>query len=136
VADVASPHHLRLEHLKGWYDRVRGGRRVFLIAGRVVNTAAAKAVAVRVEGTIFDGSGREVGRKVIYCGNGVSPSLVRSLSTSELDLLQDLVPPARFALSPHKPVDFIVIFVDPPAGIKEFSARVSAARFAKPDDEA
>ena len=128
-ARAPSRSQIRLVNVRGWYEQAGGGKQVFIISGQAMNLTPARAGAVRVEGKIFSGDGREVGRKVIYCGNGVSLGIVRNLSTSEISLLQGVVPPPHFAVAPQDSADFLIIFTNPPAHIKEFTCRVAATRF-------
>lgn len=129
VADQLSPRKINLINLEGRYQQIKDNKRVFIISGRVVNTAPVAAHSIQVEGRIFNDNGGEVERKVIFCGNEVSTKVVENLSTQEISILQKLVPPKHFGVPPAQTTSFLIIFTDPPADVKEFSCRVVAAQF-------
>jgi hypothetical protein len=58
----------------------------------------------------------------------MSLKIVRDLSSKEISLLQRLEPPKRFEIRPGESAGFSVVFMSPPPGLKEFSAKVLAAQ--------
>jgi hypothetical protein len=83
---------------------------------------------VQIESALYDAAGRAVETKSIYCGNAMSLKIVKDLSTKEISLLQRLEPPKRFEIRPGESAGFSVVFLNPPAGLKEFATRVVAAQ--------
>ena len=119
---------VQLEEVEGAFQQIKDDRLVFIISGRAVNASPEALKGVQIESALYDGSGRVLDSKSIYCGNAMSLKIVRDLSTKEISLLQRLEPPKRFEIRPGEAAGFSVVFLNPPAGVKEFSARVLAAQ--------
>ncbi|MGH7896896.1 MAG: DUF3426 domain-containing protein [Candidatus Binatia bacterium] len=119
---------VQLEDVEGVYQQIKDDRPVFIISGRAVNGAGQSLKGVQIESSLFDGNGQALESKSIYCGNAMSLKIVKDLSTKEISLLQRLEPPKRFEIRPGEGAGFSVVFLNPPAGVKEFSARVAAAQ--------
>ena len=133
VGDVLAEDHLmqtrvQLQDVEGAYQHIKDERSVFVISGRAVNTANEPLKGVQIESALFDATGRPLEVKSIYCGNAMSLKIVKDLSTKEISLLQQLEPPKRFEIRPGESAGFSVVFVSPPAAVREFSARVVAAQ--------
>lgn len=119
---------VQLEDVEGVFQQIKDDRLVFIISGRAVNSSPEALKGVQIESGLYDASGRVLESKSIYCGNAMSLKIVRDLSTKEISLLQRLEPPKRFEIRPGEAAGFSVVFLNPPAGVKEFSARVLAAQ--------
>ncbi len=128
VVEQLSPRKINLLNLEGQYQLIRNNKRAFIISGRAVNTALVAAQSIQVEGKIFNEKGKEAGKKTIFCGNEVSIRVVENLSSQGISILQKLVPPKHFSVPPGKSANFLIIFINPPADIKEFSCRVVTVR--------
>jgi hypothetical protein len=66
--------------------------------------------------------------KTIYCGNVVSAKLLNDLSPRQVSVLQKMAPPRQFAVKPGESAGFVIVFMDPPSGAAELSARVVSAQ--------
>jgi len=133
IGDVLAEDHLlqtrvQLQDVEGVYQQIKDERLVFIVSGRAVNAAAASLKGVQIESALYDAAGRAVETKSIYCGNAMSLKIVKDLSTKEISLLQRLEPPKRFEIRPGESAGFSVVFLNPPAGLKEFATRVVAAQ--------
>jgi hypothetical protein len=117
------PTSIQLANVRGEYQRVKGDRLVFVIAGSAVNTSPMPVKRVQVEGRI---AGVREQRQVVFCG--AAPRDLQDLSLREIALLQTLEPPADWALGPAEQADFLVVFATPPPDLREFSAEVVAVR--------
>jgi hypothetical protein len=120
-----SPAVIQLVGLRSEYVRVKGDQLVFTVAGTAVNGATLPVKGLRVEGWI---EGATVKRQTVTCG--ARPRQIGDLSLREIGLLQALEPPGSWALGPGETVDFLIVFVEPPAELKEFGARVVSVRAA------
>ena len=117
-----------LRDIEGVYQQIKDGRTVFIVTGRAINTAEAPLKGVEIESALYDATGSPLIAKSIYCGNAMSLKIVKDLSSKEISILQRLQPPQRFEIAPGEAAGFSVVFLDPPDGFKEFSARVTAAQ--------
>ena len=133
IGDVLAEDHLlqtrvQLQDVEGLYQQIKDDRLVFIVSGRAVNTASGSLKGVQIESVLYDAAGRAVETKSIFCGNAMSLKIVKDLSTKEISLLQRLEPPKRFEIRPGESAGFSVVFLNPPAGLKEFTTRVVAAQ--------
>jgi len=133
VGEVLAEDHLlqiriQLQDVDGAYHQIKDNRVVFIVSGRAVNTSAEPLKGVQIESSLYDGAGRAIETKSIYTGNAMSLKIVKDLSSKEISLLQRLEPPRRFEIRPGESAGFSVVFLSPPAGAKEFTARVVAAQ--------
>ena len=117
-----------LRDIEGVYQQIKDGRTVFIVTGRAINTAEAPLKGVEIESALYDATGSPLVAKSIFCGNAMSLKIVKDLSSKEISILQRLQPPQRFEIAPGEAAGFSVVFLDPPNGFKEFSARVTAAQ--------
>ncbi len=132
VGGMLSEDHLQqtriqLQDVEGGYQQIKEDRLVFIVSGRAVNTSSGALKGVQIESTIVDANNRTVEAKSIYCGNAMSLKIVKDLSSKEISLLQRLEPTRRFEIRPGESAGFSVVFLNPPRGLKEFTARVAAA---------
>jgi predicted Zn finger-like uncharacterized protein len=132
VGGMLSEDHLlqtriQLQDVEGAYQQIKEDRLVFIVSGRAVNTSNESLKGVQIESTIVDGENHTVESKSIYCGNAMSLKIVKDLSPKEISLLQRLEPTKRFEIRPGESAGFSVVFLNPPRGLKEFTARVAAA---------
>lgn len=117
-----------LNEVTGGYQRIKDGGTVFVISGRALNNAPITVHNVQIVGRLFDGDSREVDEKTIFCGNVISTKILRSLTQREVSILQDLKPPKRFGIAPGDEASFVIVFMQPPNGVAEFSSQVTAAQ--------
>lgn len=109
--------------LHGSHERLRDERPAFVIVGQVINNSSRTVGAVQVEGRIFGAEG-EIARAAVYAGTRVSQRLVRSWTPAAIDMFAKLKPPKRYKLAAGASDDFLIIFQDSPADLREFSCRI------------
>ena len=119
---------VQLQDVEGRYQQIKDDKLVFIVSGRAINASPSTLKGVQIASVIFDGTGKPLEEKSIYCGNAMSLKLVKDLSMKEIAVLQAIPPPKRFEIRPGESVGFSVVFVNPPTTVKEFSARVAAAQ--------
>jgi predicted Zn finger-like uncharacterized protein len=115
---------ITLDDVQGGYQRLRTGRRVFVISGKATNNALVPVERIEVEGALYTSTG-SIERKVISTGNKTTLKL-RDLSESEIALLQNL--DTRQPIAPGARTEFAIVFLEPPRDLREFSSRVLTAR--------
>lgn len=118
---------VHLEDVEGVFQQIKDDRSVFIVSGRAVNTSSEALKGVKIESVLYDRAGRSIEVKNIYCGNAMSLKIVKDLSSKEISLLQQLEPPKRFEIRPGESAGFSVVFLAPPSGVREFTARVLSA---------
>ncbi len=109
--------------LQGSHERLRDERPAFVIVGQVVNNSSRTVGAVQIEGRIYGQTG-EIARQAVYAGTRVSQRLVRSWTPAAIDMFAKLKPPKQYKLAAGASDDFLIIFRDIPADLKEFTCRV------------
>lgn len=119
---------IALSDVKGAYQRIRDGKGIFVITGRALNTAPVGLQSVQIVGRLFDDFGKELDKKVIYCGNTISAKVLRDLTPRELSILQQVNPPRHFIIEPGESSTFVIVFLEPPKGTADFSVQVVAAQ--------
>jgi hypothetical protein len=117
------PASIQLTNVRGDYERVKGDRLVFVVKGSAVNASPIPVRGIQVEGRI---TGAKEERQVVFCG--AAPRDVRDLSLREIALLQTLEPPSDWAVGPSDQTDFLIVFANPPADLKDFTVEVVGVR--------
>jgi hypothetical protein len=128
VRDYALARNVLLDNVSGSYQQIRDGKEVFVVAGQALNASREPLRAVQVTGFLHGADGGLLAEKTIYCGNVISTRVLKGLSRREVSILQELNPPRQFALGSGEASTFVIVFMDPPKDIAEFSARITAAR--------
>ena len=109
--------------LQGSREQLRDERPAFVIVGQVVNNSSRTVGAVQVEARIYGAEG-EIARQAVFAGTRVSQRLVRSWTPAAIDMFAKLKPPKQYKLTAGASDDFLIIFQDIPAELREFSCRV------------
>jgi predicted Zn finger-like uncharacterized protein len=117
-----------LSDVVGNYQRIKDGKEVFVIAGKALNTAPMALRLVQISGKLYDKNDQAVDQKTIYCGNVISAKVLKDLTPNELSILQKLNPPPSFMIEPGESSTFVIVFMDPPRNVVEFSTSVVAAQ--------
>jgi hypothetical protein len=95
---------------------------VFVVSGEAVNQSPSSVERIEVQATLY-GPGGQVDQKVVSTGNRTA---LTELSESEIALLQRLDP--RIIVAPGESSAFLIVFLEPPREIREFSSRVLSVR--------
>ncbi len=124
--------HLRqgvaLESLRSGFQKILGGRQVFVITGKISNRNPVSVREILLEGLIHTARGKEIGRQTISVGNPISAKLIRDMTVREIAILQRLKPQKRFEIAPDGSAAFTIVFLKPAKGIKAFSCRVLSTK--------
>jgi predicted Zn finger-like uncharacterized protein len=113
---------VHLRNVKGAFQHLRNARRVFVVSGEAVNQSPSSVERIEVQATLY-GPGGQVDQKVVSTGNRTA---LTELSESEIALLQRLDP--RKIVAPGESSAFLIVFLEPPREIREFSSRVLSVR--------
>jgi hypothetical protein len=128
AADRLLFRKVALHDVEGQYVRVKNGKDVFVVSGTALNTASRPLRNIRVEGALLDQSGRALHRETITCGGVDARRLLQGLSLREVQMLGKVEPSRRFRLDPGETTSFAIVFADPPADARDFTARVASAQ--------
>ena len=119
---AAPARRVELRNVTGSFQELRNSRRVFVIAGEAVNHSPSTVERIEVEATLY-GTDGEVDHKVVSTGNRTT---LTDLSEPEIALLQRLDP--RTIVGPGEASAFLIVFLEPPREVREFSSRVLSVR--------
>jgi predicted Zn finger-like uncharacterized protein len=119
------------EDVKGYALTLAGGRRAFIIRGKVVNHSGAPQGLIRVRGNLFAGDGSKLASSEVYCGNVLGERELATLPRAAVEArLQNQVGEAlsNVDIAPGGKVPFMVIFLPSPASVEKFNVQVTASR--------
>ncbi len=116
-----------LQSLRGGYQSIQGNREVFVITGTALNQNPVTIRAVQLSGESYNNQNEKIEKQTIWVGNAISPSMVRGLSLQEISNLQRLEPLKTFEIPPGDSVQFTIVFLKTPRGMKDFGCKVIAA---------
>lgn len=119
--DLASK--VELANVQGRFQRLRNARRVFVISGDARNNSGMTIERIEVAGALYGLGGGELDQKIVTTGNRTT---LTDLSEAEIALLQRLDP--VIALAPGETTPFLIVFLEPPREMREFSSRVLSVR--------
>ena len=129
AAEPFSARHIRLDELSGGFWLSKDNRRVFAVAGTALNTASVSARRVRIEGTLYNGVGKQLERQRVFCGSEARAELLESLTVRDIATLQRFVPPQDFHIPAGRTVACLLVFTKPPGSVAEISGRVVSVQF-------
>jgi len=125
-------NHLRqgvvLESLRSGFQKILGGRQVFVISGKISNRNPVSVREIRLEGLIHTAGGKQIGQQTISVGNPISWKIIRDMTVREIAILQRLKPQRRFEIAPDGSAAFTIVFLKPGKDIKAFSCRVLSTK--------
>lgn len=114
---------VELKNVQGRFQQLRNARRVFVISGDARNNSPMTIERIEVAGALYGLGGGELDQKVVATGNRTT---LTDLSEAEIALLQRLDP--VIALAPGETTPFLIVFLEPPRELREFSSRVLSVR--------
>lgn len=129
LANRFSAQHISLSDMKSGFWLTKDSKRVFAVSGKATNNASVPAYTIQIEGELYDVERKTVGQRMIYCGTETVPEVLPSLTTREIGILQNLVPPKQFNVPAGQSVNFLIVFTNPPPTVTELSYRVAVAQF-------
>ena len=109
------------------YQRGKDGRLALVVTGDAENVGSEPLHVIQIEARLRDASQRPVASQDVYCGNNLTPRMAAQMTPHEIAFFQRLDPPKTFALEPAASCQFVIVFVDPPAGANSFAISVEQA---------
>ena len=124
----ATPARLvALRGIQASYQRGKDGRLALLVTGEAENVSVEPLHVVQIGASLRDASQRPLASQAVYCGNNLTTKMAQQMTPHEIDFFQKLDPPKTFALEPSAACQFVIVFVDPPAGLSSFAMSVKQA---------
>ena len=109
------------------YQRTRSGQIALVITGTAENVGLRPLHVVQIAVGLRQRGGPSATSKAVYCGNNLSPRMLSQMTPHEIEFLQKLDPPKSFSLVPSASCPFVIVFIDPPAGLNGFDISVTRA---------
>ncbi|MGE0821811.1 MAG: DUF3426 domain-containing protein [Candidatus Binatia bacterium] len=129
VDNQFSTQHIALSNLQSGFWVTKDKQRVFAVSGKATNNASIPASTIQIEGQLHNSDGETVRQQKIFCGMGATADSLPTMTTNEITVLQNLIPPKQFHVPPGESVDFLLVFDNPPPTVTELSCRVADAQF-------
>lgn len=125
-----------LRGIQASYQRGKDGRLALLVTGEAENVGVQPLHVIQVAASLRDVAQRPLAAQAVYCGNNLTPKMATQMTPHEIEFFQKLDPPKAFALEPTATCPFVIVFVDPPAGVNSFAMSVKQAVTAAPETTA
>ena len=132
IASQFSAQNIGLSDLKSSVWVTKDSKRVLAISGKATNTAPVPAATIQIEGTLYDATGKALGQQQTFCGTETAAEMLPNLTTREISILQNLAPPKQFNVASGQSINFLIVFVTPPATASELRCRIVTAQFRTP----
>ena len=117
------------------YERMRGGQVALVISGTAENVSMRPLHVVEIAANLRQRSGPTSVTRSVYCGNNLSAKMLGQMTAHEVEFFQRLDPPKSFTLATSASCPFLLVFVDPPAGLNGFDISVARTIAAPADTE-
>ncbi|MGH7933743.1 MAG: DUF3426 domain-containing protein, partial [Candidatus Binataceae bacterium] len=127
VPPVTAASLVALRNVNSNYQHVKGGHDALVITGEAENVAGSPLHVVQVEVNLRDAAQRTIASHTVYCGNNLAHKMVGEMTPHEIEFFQKLDPPKSFTLAPSDKCPFMLVFIDPPAGVARFDISVAKA---------
>jgi Protein of unknown function (DUF3426) len=120
---AGSVSRYEVKNVIGYYESGAASRRILVIKGQVTNLSSSGRSGIRVAATLLDNADQVVGEQLVYAGNSVSGSRLKTASRTTLE--KTLANPlgehlANMDVLPGKTVPFMVLFFDAPENIESY----------------
>ena len=105
----------------------RGQTGAFVIEGNVTNHHLVPCKFVQVKGTLFDAKGDRAAEETAYCGNILKKNEIQNSSAERIrEVLQrpSGAGLSNLSIEPGKSIPFMLVFLDPPENVSEFSVEI------------
>jgi len=109
------------------YQRTRSGQIALVITGTAENVGLHPLQVVQVAVSLRQREGPSATSKAVFCGNNLSARMLGQMTPHEIEFFQKLDPPKSFILGPSASCPFLIVFIDPPAGLNGFDISVTRA---------
>ncbi|HLX37679.1 MAG TPA: DUF3426 domain-containing protein, partial [Candidatus Binataceae bacterium] len=109
------------------YQRVKGGHAALVLTGTVKNNSDLALHRIQIGVRLLDAAQKPVASSAVYVGTTVSPHMLGEMTPHELEFLQKLDPQKNFVLDPGHAAPFLMVFIDPPAGLNHVAVAIAKA---------
>jgi hypothetical protein len=130
VLPITPARLVALRDVHTQYLRTRGGYNALVITGIAENVSESPLHAIQIAAALRDSATRSLGGQAVYCGNNLSLKTVSQMTPHEIEFFEKLDPPKTFRLDPAATSPFAIVFVNPPANVKQFDISVAKATLA------
>lgn len=127
VLPITPARMVALRDVHTQYLRTRGGYNALVITGIAENVSESRLHAIQIAAALRDPAARSLGGQAVYCGNNLSLKTVSQMTPHEIEFFEKLDPPKTFRLDPAATSPFAIVFVNPPANVKQFDISVAKA---------
>jgi predicted Zn finger-like uncharacterized protein len=127
VLPITPARLVALRDVHTQYLRTRGGYNALVITGIAENVSESPLHAIQIAAALRDPAARSLGGQAVYCGNNLSLKTVTQMTPHEIEFFEKLDPPKTFRLDPAATSPFAIVFVNPPANVKQFDISVAKA---------
>ena len=127
VLPITPARLVALRDVHTQYLRTRGGYNALVITGIAENVSESPLHAIQIAAALRDPAARSLGGQAVYCGNNLSLKTVSQMTPHEIEFFEKLDPPKTFRLDPAATSPFAIVFVNPPANVKQFDISVAKA---------
>ncbi|HEY3739637.1 MAG TPA: DUF3426 domain-containing protein, partial [Bryobacteraceae bacterium] len=107
------------------YTRTRNGQIALIITGTAENVSVRPLHVVEIAASLRGQSGPMAVSRSVYCGNNLSAKMLGQMTPHEVEFFQRLDPPKSFTLETSASCPFLLVFIDPPAGLNGFDISVA-----------
>ena len=116
-----------LNDIRSEYYSLKGGHVALVITGNAQNVGGRALHLVELDANLLGDGARPLASQSVYCGNELSPTMLSEMTPREIEFSQGLSPQKAFAMEPSKSAEFLMVFIDPPAGAGNIRIGVSKA---------
>jgi predicted Zn finger-like uncharacterized protein len=109
------------------YTRTRNGQIALVITGTAENVSVRPLHVVEIAASLRGQGGPMAVSRSVYCGNNLSAKMLGQMTPHEVEFFQRLDPPKSFTLETSASCPFLLVFIDPPAGLNGFDISVARA---------
>lgn len=116
-----------LRDVRANYEHTRSGQIALVITGTAENVGVRPLHVVQIAVSLRERTRTGSASRAVYCGNSLSAKMVSQMTPHEVEFFQKLDPPKTFSLAPSASCSFVLVFIDPPAGLNRFDISVAQA---------
>jgi hypothetical protein len=124
---VSAARRVALSNVQAQYTRLKSNQTALVISGNAENLTSAPLGIVQIEAALTGSNAQPLRTQAVYCGNNLSPKMMTEMTPREIQFFGRLDQPKNFTLPPQTTAPFVIVFIDPPAGISHFQLRVLRA---------
>jgi len=119
---------VQLIDLEARLRRTKEGDDVFFITGNAVNNASVPLRNVEILARLLDKDGNQLQDRIGFCGKTIPDKMLRDLSSQQVTIISGIRPNKSFMIQPGEKAPFVIVFVNPPNAVAEFTTQVVSAQ--------